>query len=276
MQEVAALCDDIVIISHGRVVVRGTPAEILAATGAADLEEHSCAPPTAVWPHDARNPDRLRQGNAREPARPARDPVGVPVRRAARAGDLRPDDFAGVEARGGEPGQALQLSVAGSEHAPNLVHFSKRTARRSRPSRWRRTSDQPKCAPARKSWCCSSTPSTARKLQAASRRRSISWSTPANQQTGRAPIVRGVCSKRTAVSWHRCACSCAASARRSCSHVDVRTLDVATPAGRSLLILGMMTYFSFMSMLVGGFYLAIDTTAGERERGSLEPLLGCR
>ncbi|HXS87979.1 MAG TPA: ABC transporter permease [Steroidobacteraceae bacterium] len=55
--------------------------------------------------------------------------------------------------------------------------------------------------------------------------------------------------------------------------VDVRMLDVATPAGRSLLILGMMTYFSFMSMLVGGFYLAIDTTAGERERGSLEPLL---
>lgn len=39
MQEVAALCDDIVIISRGRVVVRGTPAEILAATGAADLEE---------------------------------------------------------------------------------------------------------------------------------------------------------------------------------------------------------------------------------------------
>jgi sodium transport system permease protein len=28
-----------------------------------------------------------------------------------------------------------------------------------------------------------------------------------------------------------------------------------------------------MSMLVGGFYLAVDTTAGERERGSLEPLL---
>ncbi|MBL8271185.1 ABC transporter permease [Steroidobacter sp.] len=56
--------------------------------------------------------------------------------------------------------------------------------------------------------------------------------------------------------------------------VGVNTLDVATPAGRSLLILGMMTYFCFMSMLVGGFYLAIDTTAGERERGSLEPLLG--
>lgn len=39
MQEVAALCDDIVIIAHGTVVVRGTPAEILASTGAPDLEE---------------------------------------------------------------------------------------------------------------------------------------------------------------------------------------------------------------------------------------------
>ncbi len=55
--------------------------------------------------------------------------------------------------------------------------------------------------------------------------------------------------------------------------VDVRAVDVATPAGRSLIILGMMTYFCLMAMLVGGFYLAIDTTAGERERGSLEPLL---
>lgn len=55
--------------------------------------------------------------------------------------------------------------------------------------------------------------------------------------------------------------------------IEVRGVDVATPAGRSVLILGMMTYFCLMSMLVGGFYLAIDTTAGERERGSLEPLL---
>jgi len=39
MQEVAALCDDIVIIAHGRVVVRGEPQEILAATGTSDLEE---------------------------------------------------------------------------------------------------------------------------------------------------------------------------------------------------------------------------------------------
>jgi sodium transport system ATP-binding protein len=39
MQEVAALCDDIVIIAAGRVVVRGAPQEILDHTGAPDLEE---------------------------------------------------------------------------------------------------------------------------------------------------------------------------------------------------------------------------------------------
>jgi sodium transport system ATP-binding protein len=39
MQEVAALCDDIVIIARGRVVVRGTPNEILTSLGTDDLEE---------------------------------------------------------------------------------------------------------------------------------------------------------------------------------------------------------------------------------------------
>ncbi|MGH8177211.1 MAG: ATP-binding cassette domain-containing protein [Steroidobacter sp.] len=39
MQEVAALCDAIVIIARGRVAVSGAPSQILAATGAPDLEE---------------------------------------------------------------------------------------------------------------------------------------------------------------------------------------------------------------------------------------------
>ena len=34
-----------------------------------------------------------------------------------------------------------------------------------------------------------------------------------------------------------------------------------------------MSYFFIFACLMGGMYLAIDTTAGERERGSLEPLL---
>jgi sodium transport system ATP-binding protein len=39
MQEVAALCDGIIIIAHGRIVARGTPDEIRQQTGETDLEE---------------------------------------------------------------------------------------------------------------------------------------------------------------------------------------------------------------------------------------------
>jgi len=55
--------------------------------------------------------------------------------------------------------------------------------------------------------------------------------------------------------------------------VVVHRVDVSTPASRSLLVLGMMSFFMVLSMLTGGMYLAIDTTVGERERGTLEPLL---
>ena len=55
--------------------------------------------------------------------------------------------------------------------------------------------------------------------------------------------------------------------------VAVLTDDVSTPSGRAILLLGMMTYFLLFSTLLGGTQVAIDTTAGERERGSLEPLL---
>ncbi len=54
---------------------------------------------------------------------------------------------------------------------------------------------------------------------------------------------------------------------------NVDEIDVSTPSGRSALVLGMMSYFFIFACLMGGMYLAIDTTAGERERGSLEPLL---
>ena len=54
-------------------------------------------------------------------------------------------------------------------------------------------------------------------------------------------------------------------------HID--DIDVSTPSGRSAILLGMMNYFFIFALLMGGMYLAIDTTAGERERGSLEPLL---
>ncbi len=55
--------------------------------------------------------------------------------------------------------------------------------------------------------------------------------------------------------------------------VAVNEIDTATPTGRAVVVLGFMTYFVLFAVLMGGLYLAIDSTAGERERGSLEALL---
>ena len=55
--------------------------------------------------------------------------------------------------------------------------------------------------------------------------------------------------------------------------IAVDEIDVATAAGRAIALLGMLSYFFVFATLMGGVYVAIDATAGERERGSLEPLL---
>jgi sodium transport system permease protein len=55
--------------------------------------------------------------------------------------------------------------------------------------------------------------------------------------------------------------------------IALQDIDVSTPATRSVLVLGTLTYLVLLTMLLGGMYLAIDATAGERERGSLEALL---
>lgn len=52
--------------------------------------------------------------------------------------------------------------------------------------------------------------------------------------------------------------------------VDMR--DQSTPQSRAGLVFGILPYFFVITVLVGGMYLAIDFTAGERERQSLEPL----
>ncbi len=53
----------------------------------------------------------------------------------------------------------------------------------------------------------------------------------------------------------------------------IESVDVATPSGRAFIIFMMLPYVLFFAVLIGGLHMAIDMTAGERERGSLEPLL---
>lgn len=56
--------------------------------------------------------------------------------------------------------------------------------------------------------------------------------------------------------------------------VKVQHVNTATPRQKGAFLLFLIPMFAILSPLLGGMTIAIDSTAGERERGSLEPLLG--
>ena len=55
--------------------------------------------------------------------------------------------------------------------------------------------------------------------------------------------------------------------------MQVEERDLANPATRAAQLATMVPFFVLMAVLYGALNAALDTTAGERERGSLEPLL---
>ena len=55
--------------------------------------------------------------------------------------------------------------------------------------------------------------------------------------------------------------------------IQINLSDIAPANARGAQMLTMLPYLLIIFIMVGGMYLAIDTTAGEREKGSLEPLL---
>ena len=57
------------------------------------------------------------------------------------------------------------------------------------------------------------------------------------------------------------------------SALTVEPRDLAGPATRAAQLATMVPFFVLMAVLYGALNAALDTTAGERERGSLEPLL---
>jgi sodium transport system permease protein len=54
---------------------------------------------------------------------------------------------------------------------------------------------------------------------------------------------------------------------------QVEERDLADPRARAAQLTGILPFFVLMAVLYGALNAALDTTAGERERGSLEPLL---
>jgi len=55
--------------------------------------------------------------------------------------------------------------------------------------------------------------------------------------------------------------------------LDIKSVDVAAGTHIAEILLFMVPPLFIFNLFMGGVYLAIDTTSGERERGSLEPLL---
>jgi len=55
--------------------------------------------------------------------------------------------------------------------------------------------------------------------------------------------------------------------------VQVQEQDLAGPQARAAQFTRLLPFFVLMAVLYGALHAALDTTAGERERGSLEPLL---
>jgi sodium transport system permease protein len=55
--------------------------------------------------------------------------------------------------------------------------------------------------------------------------------------------------------------------------IRVHNVDVSTEKSRAALFLNFIPMFVLLAAFIGGMFMATDSTAGERERGSLEPLL---
>ena len=66
---------------------------------------------------------------------------------------------------------------------------------------------------------------------------------------------------------HAGACCCAASRRTSASPLSVEALDLATPQSSGSLVLFLVAFYGLFAAVMGGMAAALDTTAGERERG---------
>ena len=55
--------------------------------------------------------------------------------------------------------------------------------------------------------------------------------------------------------------------------IRIEEVDVSSAQQRAAMVMAFLPMFLVLATFVGGMNIAIDTTAGERERGSLEPLL---
>lgn len=166
--------------------------------------------------------------------------------------------------------EPLQVPVVGAAHAPNLIQWLKQQGTRSEPA----PAEPEQAVLAQKQPMVlvipedfsqhlqNATPAVVTVIQDRSRRHTGALAARLKAQLQHYGRTIGALRLR--------ACGIDPSIAQA---IFVRTKDLSTPQSRAAMVLGILPYFLMFALFIGGMYLAIDTTAGERERQSLEPLL---
>lgn len=165
--------------------------------------------------------------------------------------------------------QALSVPVIGAEHAPNLVAFLGQNGVRVKPP-----VDNPEAAiVAQDVDMVLRIPAGYGEAWSAGRTAQVELLFDSSQRESGTPVarLRGVLS-RYASQNSTMRLIARGLAPSVAMPLAIAERDQSTPQSRSGLLFAMLPYFLILSSFMGGMYLAIDTTAGERERQSLEPL----
>jgi len=164
----------------------------------------------------------------------------------------------------------LELPVIGAEHAPNLIRFLRGQNIDAKPAPEDPDADvraQTYDAVLRIS------PEFGERWRD-SRSAEVELIYDSSRRDSQIPIAR----VRTAIEQYNRTLALLRSIDRGMSPevlqpVRLARRDVATPESRRGTLLAFLPYLLILSSFLGGAYLVIDVTAGERERQSLEPLL---
>lgn len=164
----------------------------------------------------------------------------------------------------------LELPVVGAEHAPNLVAWLERQSVVVKPA----PADVAAAIRGRDARAVLVIPADYPEHWRKGETAQVVLQFDSSDQDGRAPVAR-ITGLLEGYARTQAALRVAARGLHPAvvSPVVVASRDVASTQQRAGQLLSFLPYLLVLGAFLGGMYLAIDTTAGERERQSLEPLL---
>jgi sodium transport system permease protein len=164
----------------------------------------------------------------------------------------------------------LEIPVVGAEHAPNLVAWLERQSVKVLPA----PEDAEAALRARDARAVLIIPDNFGEHWSQGQTAQVEVKFDSSDQDSRAPVTR-LNGLLEAYSRQHAALRVSARGLHPAilSPVQAAQYDVASTQQRAGQLLAFLPYLLILGAFLGGMYLAIDTTAGERERQSLEPLL---